>query len=198
MGFKFTSHKLLNGLFEPEGIYLAPPFEGDAFVLQGWGDHPEVHSAWRFNGVPLKGHPGIDVALPAGAQILAMDAGKVIEISIERGGFERYIKVEHRWGESLYAHVGEVAVETGQGVVRGDRLAQAGPSAPGAPVFLHFAVRILPFNRSDGWGGFSDPLPYMPTGAVLPVDDQPPAGNGAASAGPLHPMLDDRPGLRRP
>jgi hypothetical protein len=212
MGFKFASQKLLNGLFEPEGIYLTPPFEGDVTVLQGWGDNPQAHSAWRYNGVPLKGHPGIDVALPVGARILAMDAGKVVEISIERGGFERYIKIEHRWGESLYANLGDVLVETGQSVARGDALAHAGPllptvppvlasaAAPGRPpVFLHFAVRIQPFNRYDGWGGFSDPLPYMPPGAVLLSDDGSLAASARATNGtPLHPMADDRPGLRRP
>lgn len=196
MGFKFTSQKLLGGLFEPEGIYLTPPFEGEPAVLQAWGEFPEVYGQWRYNGVPLKGHPGIDVRLDDGDRILAMDAGKVVEISVERGGFERYVKVEHRWGESLYAHLGAVLVETGQNLARGEPLAEVEPYGEHARA-LHFAIRIQPYNRYDGWGGFSDPLPYMPPGAVLLPDDD----EGAAGLRPAytpHAMADDRPGLRRP
>ena len=195
MGFKFTSQKLLSGLFEPEGIYLTPPFEGEPAVLQAWGEFPEVYGQWRYNGVPLKGHPGIDVRLDAGERILAMDAGKVVEISVERGGFERYVKVEHRWGESLYAHLGAVLVETGQGVGRGEPLAEVEPYGEHAGT-LHFAIRIQPYNRYDGWGGFSDPLPYMPPGAVLLPDDE--GGAGVRPAYTPHAMADDRPGVRRP
>lgn len=194
MGFRFTSQKLLSGLFEPEGIYLTPPFEGEPTVIQGWGEAPEHYGQWRYNGVPLKGHVGIDVQLPAGSYILAMDAGKVIEISIERGGFERYIKVEHRWGESFYANTGDVLVETGQNVARGERLALADTYGL-PPGLLHFSIRIQPYNRYDGWGGFTDPLPYMPPGAVIFLDES--AGDQRVVAA-LHPMADDRPGVRRP
>jgi murein DD-endopeptidase MepM/ murein hydrolase activator NlpD len=196
MGFKFTSQKLLSGLFEPEGIYLTPPFEGEPPVLQAWGEFPEVYGQWRYNGVPLKGHPGIDVRLDEGERILAMDAGKVVEISVERGGFERYVKVEHRWGESLYGHLGAVLVEAGQSLARGEPLAEVEPFGEHARV-LHFAIRIQPYNRYDGWGGFSDPLPYMPPGAVLIPDDDEDSGSLRQTYTP-HDMADDRPGLRRP
>ena len=210
MSFKFTSQKLLGGLFEPEGIYLTPPApsaSGEMTMLQGWGAHAESYGEKRYNGVLLKGHPGIDVLVAPGAEIISADAGRVVEISLERGGFERYIKVEHRWGESLYANIGEALVETGQSVVRGEPLARpAEPASPGGTHFLHFAIRIHPFNRYDGWGGFADPLPYLPPGSVImpeePGDDartgrRTRSGRPAGDA-PLHPMADDRPGMRRP
>lgn len=228
MSFKFTSQKLLNGLFEPEGIYLTPPCEGVLTVLQAWGDHADYYGEWRYNGVPVKGHTGIDFRVSPGAKLLAADAGHVTEISVERGGFERYMKIEHRWGESFYANIGEALVEAGQTVARGEAIGSAisnvisnvigsaehgaehgaEHSAPAA-VFLHFAVRIHPFNRYDGWGGFSDPLPYLPPASVILPDE---AGEDQRSASrsprraalrtdqaePLHPMAEDRPGLRRP
>ena len=36
---------------------------------------------------------GIDLGAPAGTWVLAADAGRVIEISVEPGGFGRYIKI---------------------------------------------------------------------------------------------------------
>lgn len=209
MSFKFASQKLLNGLFEPEGIYLSAPFEGELSITQAWGECPEYYSQWRYNGVPLKGHVGIDVRIAPGARIFAMDAGKVTEISIERGGFEHYIKIEHRWGESFYANLGETLVEAGQTIERASAIAMVGqlePVAAGASaggksqerntgIIFHFAIRVLPYNRYDGWGGFADPLPFLPPGAVFLPED---AGDDARSALPPHPMADDRPGLRRP
>lgn len=208
MGFKFASHKLLNGLFEPEGIYLAPPLEGTLHVLAGWGDHAEAYAASRYNGVPLKGHVGLDLAVTPGARIVAADAGRVVEMAIERGGFECYIKVEHRWGESLYANVGELLVETGQSVQRGETLALApelpGPAQAGANhiLYLHFGVRVAPFNRYDGWGGFTDPTPYLPPGSLASAPSDPSITDSAAGAvvspsHPLHPMADERQGIRR-
>lgn len=204
MSFKFASQKLLSGLFEPEGIYLTPPFEGELPVTQAWGECPEYYGQWRYNGIPLKGHVGIDVRIAPGARLYAMDAGKVTEISIDRGGFERYLKVEHRWGESFYANTGETLVEAGQSVARGDAIAlaaQPDPTLPalgralGAGVIFHFAIRVLPYNRYDGWGGFADPLPYLAPGCVFLPED---AGDDERVVVPPHPMTDDRPGLRRP
>jgi murein DD-endopeptidase MepM/ murein hydrolase activator NlpD len=226
MSFKFTSHKLLNGLFEPEGIYLAPPIEGPLVVLQGWGAQASPQPGARYNGVPLKGHVGIDIALAPGALLLATDAGRVIELGLERGGFERYIKIEHRWGESLYANLGEPLVESGQTVQRGDPIARPLESeGQGAGRrWFHFGVRVSPFNRYDGWGGFTDPTAYLPSGSlVLPgplAEDaataataqatSPGPGLPATQASPTtpadsvaggwqpHPMADERQGMRRP
>ncbi len=193
MSFKFTGQRLLSGLFEPEGIYLTAPFEGEASILQFWGEHSELYGQWRYNGTPLKGHNGIDFALPAAAKLLAVDTGRVVEISIDRGGLERYIKVEHRWGESIYANLGEVVVESGKMVGRGDHLAN---TAIRPPTFLHFAIRLQPFNRHDGWGGFSDPLPYLAPGSLLLQDTQNSVDEIEGYL--VHPMTEERPGMRRP
>jgi murein DD-endopeptidase MepM/ murein hydrolase activator NlpD len=206
MSFKFTSQRLLNGLFEPEGIYLSPPFAGEQPADQLWSDNADYYGQWNYNGVPLKGHPGVDFLMDAGSDILATDAGRVVEISVERDGLERYLKIEHRWGESVYALLGEIHVESGQSVSRGEVVASLpedypdssdNPGAsnrPGKRSF-HFAVRIQPFNRYDGWGGFSDPLPYLPAGSVLLPEE---ANALVPQPGKAHPMVNDRPGLRRP
>lgn len=185
----------LGSQYEPEGLFLAPPLAGELAVWQGWGEHPEHYAAYTYQGTPLKGHPGLDLLAPAGAAVHAVDQGRVVEIGLERGGFERYVKLEHRWGESFYAHLGGVAVEAGQAVERGQRIASVGPGGRGWPAHLHFGVRLAPFNRFDGWGGFADPLPYLYAGELaLPEPD----GEAGAEEGALPPMLRERAGQRRP
>jgi murein DD-endopeptidase MepM/ murein hydrolase activator NlpD len=197
MSFKFATQKLLGGLFEPEGIYLSPPFEGEVPIVQGWGDNADHYGRWRYNSVPLKGHNGVDVLLPAESRLLAMDGGRVIEISMERGGYERYMKVEHRWGESFYANIGEAIVESGQAVKRSQPIALM-PALPVGDHIFHFAIRISPFNRYDGWGGFSDPLAYMASGAVIPAKENEFLSLRRSAEVQPHSMADDRPGVRRP
>ncbi len=193
----------MSSQFEPEGLYLALPLEGESRLLQGWGAHSAFYGGYTYNGVRLKGHIGLDLAAPAGAPVLAADAGRITEINVEPGGFGRYIKIEHSWGESFYAHIVSPVVDAGQSVKRGQHIAQveAGRrrSAGAFPAHLHFAVRINPYNRFDGWGGFSDPLPYL----YAPTLDVAVPQTGAEDETPgyeegLPPMLAERPGMRRP
>jgi murein DD-endopeptidase MepM/ murein hydrolase activator NlpD len=194
MKYRFMNQPLETGLYEPEGIYLSTPFDGTHEVIQFFGQHPDHYAQYRYNSIALKGHPGIDFAMPIGTNLFAVDNGRIMAISFEAGGFERYIKIEHRWGESFYAHVGEVQAEAGQLIKRNDVIAVSGPNRLDVEPHLHFAIRVTPYNRFDGWGGFIDPLSFLnPSNIVLPdsEDEQ------------LHPiivhrMADETPGMRRP
>jgi murein DD-endopeptidase MepM/ murein hydrolase activator NlpD len=189
-----SAHFRLSGQIEPEGIYLSPPLEDECVLLIGWGEHPAHYARFTYNGVPLKGHTGLDIAAAPGSNVLATDGGKVTEISVEAGGFGRYIKLEHRWGESIYAHLGAILVETGQVVGRGQPLARLETDKQGYSPRLHFAIRLDPFNRFDGWGGFSDPLPYLYVSEIIKSEEIEPDENKAAQ---LPPLLIERPGMRR-
>jgi murein DD-endopeptidase MepM/ murein hydrolase activator NlpD len=188
----------MSGLFEPEGIYLALPLEGKPVLLQGWGDHPEFHARYTYNGVRLKGHIGIDLLAARGTRVLAADAGRVIEISVEPGGFGRYIKIEHNWGESFYAGITAPAVDSGQSVARGHFLALIEAPRRPVPPHLHFGIRIKPTNRFDGWGGFTDPLPYLYVSELEAPELQQGAEEPLVDEASLPPMLVERPDMRRP
>ena len=126
MTFKFVGQPLLTGRYEPEGIYLQSPLAGRFPVMQLWGEHAEFYGRFTYHGVPVKGHPGIDLAAPVGTRVQAVDGGRVIELNFEPGGFGRYLKIDHVWGESFYAHLEETLVDAGQTVARGEVIARSG------------------------------------------------------------------------
>ena len=202
MPFRFIDQPLRSGLYEPEGLYLNLPFAAADGTLQGepprlcgrWGEFAEEYAAITYNGVPLQGNTGLDFALEPFTPICAVDHGRVTEISVEPGGFERYIKVEHRWGESLYAYLGRIAVDSGRLVSRGEQLASSTAAVHGhRSARFHLAIRINPFNRYDGYGGFTDPLPYLVPG------DLPPSLSANQAEGLVpHPMIAETTKTRRP
>ena len=77
------------GQTEPEGIHLTLPLDAEtAQLVQGWGDHANYHAQFTYNGVPLKGHPGVDLLTPPGAAILATDQGASSRSATNRAGWD--------------------------------------------------------------------------------------------------------------
>ncbi|RLT38892.1 MAG: M23 family peptidase [Chloroflexi bacterium] len=169
MSFDFLKRPIERGYYEPEGIYLSAPFEGRRRISQLWGENPGVYQQFRPGGVPLRGHNGLDFAMPAHSRLLAPDRARVIEIGNDSEGYGLYIKMLHTWGESLYAHMQGFAVESGQMVKRSELIGFSNNTGASTGPHLHFAIRIFPYDRSDGWGGFSNPLPFLdPTNILMP------------------------------
>ncbi|MCB0115238.1 MAG: M23 family metallopeptidase [Caldilineaceae bacterium] len=158
-----------NSALEPEGIYLSAPFQARYRLLQGWGEQPDHYSRFRIAGVPLRGHNGLDFDLPPGTAVLAVAGGQVVEVGEDRVGYGRFLVMAHWWGESLYAHLQTIQVTCGARVERGQRLGSAGASGLCETPHLHLGVRITPYNRRDGWGGYVNPLPFLdPAGILIP------------------------------
>ncbi|MEZ4708265.1 MAG: M23 family metallopeptidase [Caldilineaceae bacterium] len=144
-GKNILIHQLIQAN-EPEGIYLSPPFRGNAQVIQRWGDNPDYYAKATYYGVPLKGYMGVGFELKAGSEIVAPDDGRVAEISYDFGGLGKYIKLEHWWGESIYANLRSILVDAGQKVKRAQAI-----STVGSGLFSEWAspfwYRIKPYDR---------------------------------------------------
>jgi hypothetical protein len=144
------------------GVYLHSPFDGVYTIGQLWGENSAFYARYSYDGVPLLGHNGVDFSTPVGVALRAVDDGVVLRVDFEAGGFGNYILLGHSWGESIYAHLSAVEVSVGQNVTRGQLIGRSGNTGASTGPHLHFAIRIHPYSRADGWGGFSDPLPYLP------------------------------------
>lgn len=195
-------------VYEPEGIYLGPPTEPLGTLVQQWGEEADYFSQYTYNGIPLLGYFGLGFQVEQRADILAVDTGKVTEISIDEGGLDKYIKIDHWWGESLYALLGKVDIVSGQTIERGKKIATVGKSLADQndkkkTCRFHFSIRIHPHNRFDGWGGFSDPLPYIESNAIIHVTDitLEPLSVATEKSTHFYPplsLIDEKPYMRRP
>lgn len=196
MPFKFTNQALQEGLYEPEGIYLNLPYAGDGVVLRPFGIQEQHEEELTYNDVPLRGHNGIDFGVSPSATLLAVDKGRVAEIGFDQGGFGRYIKLSHAWGESLYALIGDVIVDAGHRVTLGEPLGRVGNEffLIGKWSLLHFGIRILPFNRFDGWGGYSNPISYFSSDDLHFLEPQ----YVETLSFPLHQLNIEQEKIRRP
>lgn len=125
-------------------------------ISQGFGENAADYS--RFG---LKGHNGIDFAVPVGSAVYAVDNGKVIERGDDPSGYGLYLKIRHEWGESLYAHLDSRIVAVDQVVSVGQKIGLSGNTGNTTGPHLHFGIRINPYNRADGFQGYSDPEPYL-------------------------------------
>lgn len=142
----------------PKRRHLVHPVQNPVYrtITRGFGEAPEDYE--RFG---LLGHTGVDFATPLGSNIVAVDDGTVLESRMDEDGYGNYIKLKHIWGESLYAHLRTRILQPTETVKRGTVLGTSGNTGNSTGPHLHFAIRINPYNRANGWDGFSNPLPYL-------------------------------------
>jgi hypothetical protein len=114
-----------------------------------------------YSGFGMAGHNGVDLACPMDTPVRAVDDGVVAESMIDEGGYGKYVKIRHVWGESLYAHLDAALVSSGDSVQSGQYVGTSGNSGNSTGPHLHFGIRIDPYTRGYPYDGYSDPLPYL-------------------------------------
>lgn len=107
-----------------------------------------------FNEQARKPHSGLDIAAPQGTPIKAVAAGKVIE----SGDFffsGNMLYIDHGRGLiSLYAHMDEIKVKTGDEILEGQVIGSVGETGRVTGPHLHLAVLL---NQTT-----VDPLLFLP------------------------------------
>lgn len=144
--------------------------------------HAMVSSGWaRPRGDRL--HHALDIPMPEGTPVLAIDAGTVIRVKTEaKGDAGRWVGVRHPSGlVSRYLHLSRPLVERGQIVARGERLGLSGNTGHSSGPHLHLDLRV-PFAKllevefavgkpRSGWGPEMKPYGYsIPGEPWVPVD----------------------------
>jgi murein DD-endopeptidase MepM/ murein hydrolase activator NlpD len=85
-------------------------------------------------------HYGIDIAAPIGTPIYAPEAGTVVAAG-PASGFGLAVGVQHADGSiTLYGHVNQMFVSTGQAVSAGQQIAEVGNRGQSTGPHLHFEV----------------------------------------------------------
>lgn len=86
-------------------------------------------------------HRGIDIRANVGTPVLSVASGVVIEVTEQRYGYGKHIRVAHAGTvSSLYAHLNEIKVEVGQRVERGQEIGTIGSTGWSTGNHLHFEI----------------------------------------------------------
>jgi murein DD-endopeptidase MepM/ murein hydrolase activator NlpD len=141
----------------PKIPQLKNPFGGRRTLTQKFGENPGMY-AW----LGIKGHNGLDFALPQEEKVDACDTGVVQKRGWDVKGYGNYLVIKHSWGESLYAHLKQTWTAPGAKVARGQGIGRADTTGWCTGPHLHFAIRPNNYDYHNGYLGYIDPLPYLP------------------------------------
>ena len=156
-----TDGEILLAPREDRDLRIVLPVPPGTVLTQGWGENPEFYSQIPGYPVPLRGHNGIDWGAAEGTPIYACDTGVVVKSEFDNTGFGELVKIQHGWGESIYAHLSQRLIPVGHTAFRGQKIGLMGNTGLSHGSHLHFGIRINPYDRADGWGGFSNPMGYF-------------------------------------
>ena len=112
-------------------------------------------------------HTGIDYRAATGTNVVAAQAGRVLEVSQRVSWGEAYgtaVIVLHRdMTRAIYAHLSKTNVVKGQALEMGDRIGKVGNTGNSTGSHLHFEVRKGNNGNGDGYkyGDDVDPMPYL-------------------------------------
>lgn len=137
------------------------PFDGDYPISFSFGQSPDWYL--KQAGYP---HNGVDYPLPDGTPIYACDRGTVIEVGNTPSGWGQYVRVEHEWGMSHYAHLSEINVKQAQVVGTWHKIGLSGHSGWATGPHLHFGVK-LNGHQDNEMHNWADPAPrFVPVEVV--------------------------------
>ncbi len=99
-------------------------------------------------------HNGMDFGAPAGTPIYATRAGKVTTAAYQAGGAGYYVRLDHGDGfGSIYMHMTNYIVKTGQTVSAGQVIGYVGSTGLSTGAHLHFGVSYA--------GKYVNPMAYI-------------------------------------
>lgn len=146
-------------VYDKEAInYVVQTDETDPYEMI-WplpGDH-RTYSKFGYRKAPTKGastyHQGWDIGGEFGAPIVAVLAGKAIEVRYNSSA-GNYVKIEHEPGfVTVYCHMSKQKVSEGDYVKQGQIIGLIGSTGVSTGPHLHFSVKIN--------GTYVDPDPYI-------------------------------------
>lgn len=151
--------------YELPGWNLDYPLGKTTPITQMFGENPDTYSKLGYAG-----HNGLDFGCPVGTPVVAIDSGAITHARSDPAGYGHYIRIDHTWGITVYAHLSRFFVEEGGWVGRGATIGASGNSGMSTGAHLHLDMRVFPCNDANGFGGRIDPLPFLPASRLVIPD----------------------------
>jgi hypothetical protein len=136
-------------------------FPSDSWAVTPYKDWPygDGKFIWPVTGRISQGaHPGhtaLDIAVPSGTLVKAVDRGKVIMAGWNPTGYGFRVVIDHGIDYvTLYAHLSDIYVKAGDVVGKGQVIGASGANGNITGPHLHFEIR--------DFGRLTDPLPLLP------------------------------------
>lgn len=104
-------------------------------------------------GIGSKNHKGLDIAFPMGTKVYACESGAVTTAGWVNG-FGKCIIIDHGGGlQTVYGHLSDIKVKSGQKVVRGQYIGNVGSTGNSTGPHLHLGVKLNGnyVNPEKGW-----------------------------------------------
>lgn len=128
----------------------------EIYVTQKFGANPAVYAQFG-----MKGHNGIDYRAKY-VPCFAAAEGIAYRFDSGKSGYGRHIKIAHPDGSyTIYAHLSEFKVASGQHVTAGQQIGITGNTGFSTAAHLHFGYRPKGYNQNNGYAGYVDPTPYL-------------------------------------
>ena len=136
-------------LLIPHGVEAATPVSSGSRVVKSAGG-PVIAGyfmrpiAGGIKTQGIHGYNGIDIGVPIGTTVMASASGTVIIArgSGWNGGYGQYVVIQHPNGtQTVYGHLSQVFVATGQSVTQGQAIGASGNTGRSTGAHLHFEVR---------------------------------------------------------
>ncbi len=130
--------------------------------MQPFGVNAELYRRW---GLP--GHEGVDIRAPLNSHIYACADGVVYRVHDGSGGhpYGIHVRVRHADGyKTIYAHLNQVLVHTGQAVKAGDVIGLAGRTGNSVGSHLHLTLKKTGASAAGATpypNDIIDPTPYL-------------------------------------
>jgi murein DD-endopeptidase MepM/ murein hydrolase activator NlpD len=94
------------------------------------------------NGQPRRPHSGEDIAAPKGTPVQAINKGTVVK-TVNHFFSGKGVVLDHGVGLfSMYFHLSEIAVKSGQNIKKGETLGKVGASGRATGPHLHWGIRL--------------------------------------------------------
>lgn len=136
----------LDGLSITQGIRRADQnnVEVSAFKLSTFYQFPVASKGYK--GLSQKFtsfHQGYDIRATLGSEIHPVSSGTVMNVEFEKGGYGRYVIIEHENGiQTLYAHMSKTTMKVGDKVDTSDVIGYVGLTGHSTGPHVHFEVRV--------------------------------------------------------